>query len=85
MPEDFKYFTWGEMVTWLIGWELGQYGVVAGLLRQIGYQQITLNPYIDRMDKPYSIFEYISFPTDEVKRKTVEYIDPKELERIWSK
>jgi len=46
---------------------------------------ITLHPYIDKSKKPYDIYDYMTFPTDEIKRKTVEYIDPQELAKKWLK
>jgi hypothetical protein len=76
--------TWGEFVTWLRGWDYGQYNVIATMLRQIAYQQITLNPYIDKVDKPYRLQDYIRFPFEETdSKKEVEYIDPKKLAEIW--
>ena len=75
--------TWGEWMTWMEGYNLGQYGVEIQLLRQIAYQQITLNPYIDKTDKPRSIIDYMRFPGEQVQIAEFEYISPTKLAEIW--
>ncbi len=69
-------------MAWLSGYEQRVYGVEAKLLRIIAYQQLSLSPYIDSIDKPYSVEEYYKFPGDDGGRK-VEKIDVNELARIW--
>ena len=49
-------------MAWTKGYELGSYGVTANLLRIIAYQQVTLSPNIDRLNKPYCIEEFYRFP-----------------------
>ena len=77
--------TWSEFIVWLEGYRERDYRVTAHLLRQVAYQMITLHPYIDKSKKPYDIYDYMTFPTDEIKRKEVEYIDPQELAKKWLK
>lgn len=82
LPDDVAGMTWGEFMAWTEGRRRGEYGVTANLLRLIAYQMLTLNPYIDKKDKPIRITDYMRFPYEEVN-KNLEYIDPKELARIW--
>jgi hypothetical protein len=82
MPNEAESFTWGEFMAWLSGYEQRVYGVEAKLLRIIAYQQLSLSPYIESVDKPYSVEEYYQFPGDTGRRK-VEKIDVNELARIW--
>lgn len=72
-------------MAWTKGYELGSYGVTANLLRIIAYQQVTLSPNIDRLNKPYCIEEFYRFPGEEERTKRLEFIDAKELQRIWEK
>lgn len=72
--DELSTLNWGEFCAWLEGASRRDFGMEAQLLRTIAFQQLTLNPYVDKTDKPFSVVDYIRFPTDEKKRveKTVE-------------
>ncbi len=74
--------TWGEFCTWLYGFNLSQYDVKADLLRLIAFQQLSLSPDVKKTDKPYTIVDYLRFPTDP-KPKPIEIPDIDKLVKVW--
>lgn len=78
--DEMSGMTWGEFCAWLNGAFSADFNTNSQLLRLIAFQQLTLNPYVDKAAKPSRVDEYFRFPNE--KKRTVEPISTESVDKM---